>query len=490
MEREKGSLYILVHNPYSGYCWFNSKLRLFFQTREGGNQKVNLKGKNVLILGLARSGVAAAEELFNLGAKVVASDIKSRSELKDIDILETKGVKLVFGEHPLNLLNDCDLIVISPGVPSDIKILDEARKRDIPIISELELGFWFAKAPIIAVTGTNGKTTTTTLIGEILKNEGKNITLAGNIGIPLIREVEKAEGKDYLVVEVSSFQLENIMHFRPKISVLLNITEDHLNRHKTFENYIEAKARIFENQTEEDYAVLNFDDPIAKSFVKRIKAKVIFFSKKDELPRGIYVKNGVIVIRENGKIYPLLKAEELGIRGDHNLENALAATCVAWICRINLNNLAETLKDFHGVEHRLEFVAEIGKVKFINDSKATNPDSAQKAIEAIKEPIVLIAGGYDKKSDYTNFVKSFNGKVKKLILIGETANAIEEAARKYGFFDIKKTNTLQNAIKLAYNAAKPGDVVLLSPACASWDMFESFEERGRIFKETVYSLKA
>lgn len=450
---------------------------------------MELKGKNVLILGLARSGVAAAVELANLGAKVTASDLKTRDNLKDADRLELMGVKLVLGEHPHTLLNECDLIVLSPGVPSDLELLYEARKRDIPIISELELGFWFAKAPIIAVTGTNGKTTTTTLIGEILKNNGNNITLAGNIGIPLIKEVEKADSKDYLVVEVSSFQLENIMHFRPKISVILNITEDHLNRHKTFENYIEAKARIFENQTEEDYTVLNYDDPIVKSFVNRIKSKIFFFSQKEELHRGIYVKNGVIVIRENGKIYPLLKAEELGIKGSHNLENALAAACVGWICKVNLNNMAETLKDFHGVEHRLEFVTEINNVKFFNDSKATNPYAAQKSIEALKEPIVLIAGGYDKNSDYTNFVKTFNGKVKKLILIGDTAPIIEETAKENGFLDIQKATSLQQAVKLAYDAAKPGDAVLLSPACASWDMFESFEERGRLFKEMVYSLK-
>ena len=450
---------------------------------------MDLKGKHVLILGLARSGIAAAMELISLGAKVTASDMKSREELEDTAFLESRGVRLVCGGHPLTLLNKCDLIVLSPGVPSDLEILDEARKRDISVISELELGYRFAKAPIIAVTGTNGKTTTTTLIGEILKNDGRNITLAGNIGIPLVREVEKAENKDYLVVEVSSFQLENIMHFKPKISVILNITEDHLNRHKTFENYIKAKARILENQTEEDYAVLNYDDPIARSFVKRIKPKIMFFSQKEELIRGIYVKNGVIVIRENGKIYPILKAGELGIKGSHNLENALAAVCVAWIARINLNNMAETLKDFHGVEHRLEFVANIAGVKFINDSKATNPDAAQKAIEALKEPIVLIAGGYDKKSDYSSFVKAFNEKVKHLILIGDTAQAIESTARKSGFVDVEKSNSLQEAVKLAYNRAAPGDVVLLSPACASWDMFESFEERGRIFKETVHSLK-
>ncbi|HHV19057.1 MAG TPA: UDP-N-acetylmuramoyl-L-alanine--D-glutamate ligase [Thermoanaerobacterales bacterium] len=450
---------------------------------------MDLKGKHVLILGLARSGVAATIELTNLGAKVTASDMKSKEELKDTVFLENCGVQLVYGGHPLTLLNKCDLIVLSPGVPSDLEILEEARKRDIPVVSELELGFWFAKAPIIAVTGTNGKTTTTTLIGEILKNDGKNITLAGNIGIPLVREVEKAENKDYLVVEVSSFQLENIMHFKPKVSVILNITEDHLNRHKTFENYIEAKARILENLTEEEYAVLNYDDPIVKSLVKRVKPRILPFSQKEELIRGIYIKNGVIVIRENGKIYPILKAEELGIKGSHNLENAMAAVCVAWICRINLNNMAETLKDFRGVEHRLEYVKNIAGVKFINDSKATNPDAAQKAIEALKEPIVLIAGGYDKKSDYSGFIKAFNGKVKKLILIGDTAVDIESCALKHGFYDIEKSTSLQEAVKLAFSAAIPGDIVLLSPACASWDMFESFEERGRIFKETVHSLK-
>ncbi|MDD4569022.1 MAG: UDP-N-acetylmuramoyl-L-alanine--D-glutamate ligase [Tepidanaerobacteraceae bacterium] len=450
---------------------------------------MDIKGKYVLILGLARSGIAAAVELVSLGAKVTASDMKPREKLKDIDLLESYGVKLVCGSHPPMLLNKCDLIVISPGVPSDLKFLDDARERDIPIISELELGYWFSKAPIIAVTGTNGKTTTTTLISEILKNDGKNITLAGNIGIPLVREVEKAESKDYLVVEVSSFQLENIMHFKPKISVILNITEDHLNRHKTFENYIEAKAKIFENQTEEDYIVLNYDDSTVRTLTKRIKCKTFFFSQKQELARGIYVKNGVIVIRENGKIYPILKAEELGIKGSHNLENSLAAACVAWIVRINLNNLAETLKDFHGVEHRLEFVAKIDGIKFINDSKATNPDAAQKAIEALKEPIVLIAGGYDKKSDYNSFVRTFSGKVKNVILIGNTAQAIEKTALKQGFTDIKKAGSLPEAVKLAFKAAKPGEVVLLSPACASWDMFESFEERGRIFKEAVHSLK-
>lgn len=450
---------------------------------------MDVRGKNVLIIGLARSGIAAAIELVKMGAKVIGSDQKPREQLKDVSSLDSYGVTLVCGGHPLNLLDGCDLIVVSPGVPSELNILEEARKRDIPVISELELGYWFAKAPIIAVTGTNGKTTTTTLIGEILKNDGKNISVAGNIGIPLIREIEEDGQKDYLVVEVSSFQLENIMNFKPKISVILNITEDHLNRHKTFENYIEAKARIMENQTEEDYTVLNHDDPIVSSLSKRAKSKVVFFSQKEELSRGIFVKNGVMVIRENGNIYPIMKAKELGIKGAHNLENALAAISVAWITRVNLNNLAETLKDFHGVEHRLEYVETIDGVKYINDSKGTNPDAAQKAIEAMEEPIVLIAGGYDKKSDFTGFVKSFRGKVKKLILIGATADIIEKTAKDNGFFDIQKASDMYRAVELAQKSAVPGDVVLLSPACASWDMFDNFEERGRIFKEAVHSLK-
>lgn len=448
---------------------------------------MDLKGKNILVLGLAKSGVAAAIELNKIGSNVTASDIKDRSSIKNADLLESLGIKLVLESHPLNLLNGCDLIVVSPGIPGDLKILKEARKRDIPIISELELGYWFMKAPIIAVTGTNGKTTTTTLIGEILKNDGKTVSVAGNIGIPLIREVNKGD-QDYVVVEVSSFQLENILQFKPKIATILNISEDHLNRHKTFENYIEAKARILENQDENDYAVINYDDPIAFSLAKRANGKVIFFSRKRELDFGVFVKNDVIVIKGQGGFFPILKANELGIKGLHNLENALAAVSVCWIAKANLNLMAETLKDFQGVEHRLEYVATINGVKYINDSKGTNPNSSQKAIETVEGPIVLIAGGYDKKSDFTDFIKSFNGKVKKLILIGATAKILEDAAIKQGFLNIEKAYSLQEAVNLAKNEARPGDTVLLSPACASWDMFQSFEERGIVFKNAVHSL--
>nr|WP_273702530.1 UDP-N-acetylmuramoyl-L-alanine--D-glutamate ligase [Tepidanaerobacter syntrophicus] len=450
---------------------------------------MDFKNKYVLILGLARSGSAAAIKLSNLGAHVTISDIKPRETFENADALESKGIKLVFEGHPLTLLDNCDLLVLSPGIPSDIKIVTEAKKRNIPVISELELGYWFAASPIIAITGTNGKTTTTTLIGEILKNDGKRVAVAGNIGTPLVSEVEKTLENDYLVVEVSSFQLENILYFKPKISIILNITEDHLNRHKTFENYVNIKARIFENQTEEDYTILNYDDAVVRELARYAKSDVWFFSRKDVVRQGACIENDMIVIKNKGKTYPIAKVNEIGIKGSHNLENALAAACSTYLANTKVSSIAKTLKSFRGIEHRLEFVTEINGIKFINDSKATNPDAAQKAIEAVDGPIILIAGGYDKKSDYTDFVKSFDGKVKKLILIGETADAIENAAIKQGFLNVEKVNSLKEAVMCGYRAASCEDTVLLSPACASWDMFANFEERGRLFKEAVNSLK-
>lgn len=449
---------------------------------------MKLKGNKVLILGLGKSGIAAALTLSKMGAKVVASDIKEERELKDIEILSSHDIELVCGGHPLDLLENCKLIVVSPGIPNDLEIIIEAKNRNIPVVSELELGYWFTKAPVIAITGTNGKTTTTTLVGEILKNDGFNISLAGNIGIPLIGEMESRDNNDYIVVEVSSFQLENILHFKPKIGVILNISEDHMNRHKNLENYIEAKARIFENQDESDFLILNYDDPVLSKLAKRAKSNVIFFSRKAELSSGAYVKDDVIVFKYDGQVHPVLKVAELGIKGLHNLENALAAICVACIAKVNLNSLAETLKDFQGVEHRLEYVGTIDGVRYFNDSKGTNPDASQKAIEAIEEPIVLIAGGYDKKTDFTDFIKSFDNKVKKLILLGETADIIAKTAQGLGFYNIEKVDTIEDAVYAAKESAKSGDVVLLSPACASWDMFESFEERGKVFKEAVFSL--
>lgn len=449
---------------------------------------MNLKGKNILILGLGRSGIAAAIKVSELGANVIAND--NRDTIKNIDSIKPYVKNIVLGNHPLELLKNCDLIIVSPGVPDNIDILEKAREKNIPIISELELGYRLVKSPIIAITGTNGKTTTTTLIGEILKNDGKKVIIAGNIGTPLVEEVNNDKEANYIVLEVSSFQLQNIMHFRPKISVILNITEDHLNRHKTFDRYISAKAKILKNQNKNDFTVLNADDDIVSSFANYSKANVVFFSRKKELDEGVYVKDGVIVVKRNGSILPVLKSDELGIKGKHNLENALAAICVGVILGINLNTIAETLKVFRGVEHRLEYVTTISGVRFINDSKGTNPDASIKAIEAIDGPLILIAGGYNKNSDFSDFVKAFEDKVKELILIGETAHVIGKEAKKCGFSSINFATSMHDAVFLAYKLSQPGDTVLLSPACASWDMFKSFEERGRVFKDAVYSLKS
>ncbi|NPV44881.1 MAG: UDP-N-acetylmuramoyl-L-alanine--D-glutamate ligase [Firmicutes bacterium] len=453
---------------------------------------MDVQNKRVLILGMARSGVAAAMFLRYNGAHVIVNDKKPLSEVQDtVNTLDKIGIKTVAGGHYEELINGVDLIIPSPGVPMDIPMLIKARESGIPIISEIELGYLFAKSPIIAITGTNGKTTTTTLIGEILKNDNKNAVVAGNIGVPLIQVVDRLDGNGYLVVEVSSFQLEGIQKFKPYISLILNITKDHINRHKTFDNYIKAKMRIFENQDEGDFTVLNADDEIVSGFSSITRGKVIPFSRKKELDYGVFVNNQVIVVKDEDNIHPICHVKELGIKGSHNLENALAAICVCWICKVNFNSMAETLREFRGVEHRLELVDVIGGVKFINDSKGTNPDAAIKAIEAVEEPIVLIAGGMDKGNDFTEFVKAFENRVKALIVMGETADKIKRTAEINGFDKnkIKKADSMKDAVIEAFKFSSEGDCVLLSPACASWDMYKDFEERGRDFKECVRNLR-
>lgn len=452
----------------------------------------NLINKNILVLGMARSGVASAIFLKNRGAHVIVNDIKPKSEvIQTVKTLESKGIKTIVGGHPTELLEEIDFIIKSPGIPGDIPILARANELHIPIMGEIELGYLFSRGQIIAVTGTNGKTTTTTLISEILKNDDKEASAAGNIGMPLIQVTESISISGFLVVEVSSFQLENIHKFKPKISVILNITQDHLNVHKTFENYIKAKARIFENQDENDFTILNADDEIVLSLASGTKGKVIFFSRKKELDYGVFIKNNIIVIKDENNIFPICNINEIGIKGNHNIENALAAVCVGWKSNVNLSNLVYTLKKFQGVEHRLELVDTIQGVKFINDSKGTNPDAAVKALEAVCEPIILIAGGMDKGTDFKEFVGSFAGKVKALIVMGEVADKIMETAVDSGFDakNIIKVSTMEDAVAESFRFSGEGDCVLLSPACASWDMYESFEERGRVFKECVKFLR-
>lgn len=428
---------------------------------------MNYAGKKILIVGLGKSGFSAAIKLAGLGAIVTATDSK-KEELFPKDQLETltaKGIKLVLGDNPLTLIENTDLVVVSPGVHLDIPIVELARKNNIPVISEIELAFRSLTKPIIAITGTNGKTTTTTLIGEILKAGGKKVAVAGNIGLPLI-EVNDAE-LDYVVVEVSSYQLEAIVDFKPWISVILNIQPDHLERHHTIEEYIAQKARLFANQTKADYLIYNADDPQVVKMVQGAKAQLVPFAKK---------QTAAIIS---------LDPAEIKIPGRHNLENALAAASVANLCGIKKERTAKVLKTFPGVEHRIEFVRKKKGVEFYNDSKATNPDSTMVALETFKgRGLVLILGGRDKGVSLDEMMKLVKGTAKAVVLIGEAADRFEAALRKIGYDQIYRAGfSMGDAVREATRLAAKGDVVLLSPACASFDMFGNYEERGRIFKE-------
>ena len=450
-----------------------------------------MKDKKALVVGMGRSGIAAAYALINAGIKVSVQDSKQKDAIdpEALKIFEAKGIDMFFGSVPEDM-SSFDSVVVSPGVPTDLGFIKEAKAGGAEIIGELELAYRLGKGSYAAITGTNGKTTTTTLTGEMFKAAGRTTHVVGNIGVAVVSKAAQAEDEDWLVTEVSSFQLETIDEFHPKVSALLNLTPDHLDRHKTFENYIAAKARVFENQTKEDYAVLNFDDPLVMKLAPEIEATVVPFSRVEELPFGAFVKNGDIVIRDHDeKLITFCAADDLLIPGTHNLENALAATAVAWFAGVDKEAITKALTTFAGVEHRIEDCGTVDGVKYINDSKGTNPDAAIKAIEAIKENIILIAGGYDKGSDFTEFVEAFDGRVKHVILLGTTAVKIKDAAEKAGFTATTIVKDMDDCVKEAARLAKEGDNVLLSPACASWDMYGSYEERGRHFKKCVEELR-
>lgn len=450
-----------------------------------------MKAKKALVVGMGRSGIAAAYALISDGAKVSVQDSKQKDAIDPdaLKIFEAKGVEMFFGEIPEDM-TVFDTVVVSPGVPLTLGFLQEAEKAGAEIIGELELAYRLGKGSYVAITGTNGKTTTTTLTGEMFKASGRTTHVVGNIGVAVVSKAAMAEDEDWLVTEVSSFQLETIDEFHPKVAAILNLTPDHLDRHKTFENYIAAKARVFENQTKEDYAILNFDDPEVMKLAPSIEASVVPFSRLEELPFGAFVKNGEIVIRDRDeKLITFCRADELLIPGTHNLENALAATALAWFAGVEKEAITEALTTFAGVEHRIEDCGTVDGVKYINDSKGTNPDAAIKAIEAIKENIILIAGGYDKGSDFTEFAEAFDGHVKHVILLGTTAVKIKDAAEKAGFTATTIVKDMDDCVREAARIAQEGDNVLLSPACASWDMYGSYEERGRHFKSCVEGLK-
>lgn len=452
---------------------------------------MNLKNKKVLLVGLAKTGVSTIKHLNRLGAKVVVNDIKDKDKLKDIldELSDLNNVEYILGYHPENV-DDVDITVVSPGVPLDLPFILKLKSKNIEIIGEVELAYRLSQNPIfIGITGTNGKTTTTSLVGEIFKKASKDTYIVGNIGNPVIDTVGIANENSVLVTELSSFQLESIDKFKPHVSAILNFTEDHLNRHHTMKAYIEAKARIFENQDSKDFCILNYDDEDVRSLSDSVKAKKIFFSRKKSLEYGIYLdekKNIIINIDEK---ITLLNKDELSLPGDHNLENCMAAAAIAYVSNIDIDVIRKVLKTFAGVEHRQEFVRNLNGIMFVNDSKATNPDSSIKAVQSYNRPIVLIAGGMDKQSSFDEFLDIAKENVYALVLLGETAQKIKECAQNKGFDNITIVKDMKEAVNASYQIAKDGDVVLLSPACASWDMYKSFEVRGCDFKDNVNNLK-
>jgi UDP-N-acetylmuramoylalanine--D-glutamate ligase len=449
---------------------------------------MDISGKRVLVVGLGKSGVGSALFLAERGAKVAVSDAKSEEQLRDeIPLLLDHGINVETGRHSERTFREQDLIVVSPGVPFDVPQLVHARERGIPVIGEVELAARFLKGRIVAITGSNGKTTTTALAGEIISAGGREALVGGNIGTPAITFVDRAGDQTWLVLEISSFQLETIETFHPYIAVVLNITPDHLDRHRTFENYAAAKARLFENQTAGDFAVLNADNEPCLAMASKTKAQVRWFSRLKEVTSGAFVRGGEIAWRDgDGKgeraIMPL---SEIGLKGAHNVENVLAGVCVGMLAGIEPELIRRAVAQFKAVEHRLEYVATVRGVEYYNDSKATNVDATMKALESFAGGIHLILGGKDKGSDYSVLNPLLQERVKRVYTIGAAAAKIEAQARGT---EIVNAGTLEAAVRRASEEAAPGDIVLLAPACASFDQFDSYEHRGQLFKELVQQL--
>ncbi len=447
---------------------------------------MELKDKRVLVVGLGKSGVASALFLKAHGARVAVSDTKSGDELhNEIPVLLDHGITVETGGHGERTFRGQDLIVVSPGVPVDAAPLLQARSLGESVIGEIELAAQFLPGPIVAITGSNGKTTTTTLTGEILTAGGLSTLVGGNIGTPAISLAEQAKRETVIVLEVSSFQLETIQTFRPKIAVVLNVTPDHLDRHRTLEVYVAAKERIFENQRGDDFAVLNEDDPTCVAMAERTRAQVFWFSRQKEVKQGAWVRDGSILFRDERGQREIMEVAEIPLKGAHNLENVLAAVCASALMGCAPEKIRQAVRDFKAVEHRLEYVATIRGVDYYNDSKATNVDATIKALESFPANIHLILGGKDKGSDYSVLNDLLRQRVKRVYTIGAAAAKIESQIKDV---EVVHAETLENALRKANAAAQPGDVVLLAPACASFDQFKSYEHRGKVFKEIVRGL--
>ena len=451
---------------------------------------MEVKNKKVLVFGLGISGIGAGKILEAHGADVVLYDGNQKLTEEKVrkQLGEDSNARIVIGEFPEEILENLDMTVLSPGVPTDLPVIEKMRKQGVTVIGEVELAYQYGKGDVLAITGTNGKTTTTTLLGEIMKNYQDNVYVVGNIGTPYTTAASLMTDDTITVAEMSSFQLESIVDFRPRVSAILNFTPDHLNRHHTMEAYVNAKKNIAKNQTEDDYCILNYEDELTREFGKEVKAKVLYFSSQRKLEEGIYLEDGNIIYHYGNVSEKICHVDELQILGTHNHENVMAACAMAAVYGVPGEKIRESVKAFKGVEHRIEYVTEKDGVAYYNDSKGTNPDAAIKGIQAMNRPTVLIGGGYDKGSEYTEWINSFDGKVKKLILIGDTKEKIAEDARKCGFTDYEFADTFEEAVLTAAKIAESGEAVLLSPACASWDMFPSYEVRGEKFKEIVKSL--
>lgn len=448
------------------------------------------QNKKVLILGAGISGSSVAQVLQQKGAQVILSDAKPAHLLKnnDFHLLSEAGVELVLGRQDEELLRGIDYVVVSPGISINVPLIKMAQGKGIVVMSEIEVAYQLCPVPMMAITGTNGKTTTTTLIGEMVKTLHRDVVVGGNIGLALSKEVAQVDDSGIVVAEISSFQLEGIINFHPHIAAILNITPDHLDRHQSMENYINMKERVFSNQTKDDYVVLNYDDVTVRDMNKRVPSKVFFFSRQTELPVGIFVKDGMITIRWDEKVVEVCKVTQVQMRGDHSIENVLAACAVAFLAGVTGEDMLKTIIEFTGVEHRIEMVTYVNNIPYYNDSKATNPESSIKALEAFDGHVILIAGGYDKKTDLAPFMKLIREKVDHLILLGEAKDRFKVAAVQFGVNNIHDVTSLADGVRLAHQLAKGPQVVLLSPACASYDMFTGYEERGKIFKKLVHEL--
>ncbi|MDD5434196.1 MAG: UDP-N-acetylmuramoyl-L-alanine--D-glutamate ligase [Nitrospira sp.] len=446
---------------------------------------INLKNKKVLVVGLGKSGIAASHLLLREGAIVTATDSRPFDLFPEgAKELINQNVKIETGIHNTESFLTSELIVLSPGVPADIPQIIKAREHGVRIIGEVELAYQLLNnTPLIAVTGSNGKSTTTTLIGEIIKTKGDSVFVGGNLGTPLSEYVLSGNKYSCIVAELSSFQLETIEEFRPFIAVLLNISPDHLDRYHSMKEYEDAKFRIFENQDKGNSAIINSDEPWSREITKIIKGNVVSCSRKSKVENGIYIDNGNMISSIESHSGKICEISHIGIKGVHNLENAMAAAAASLLWGCSPETVAHTLQEFKGLEHRLEFVREVDGVKYLNDSKGTNVGAVIKSLEGFSEPVLLIAGGRDKGSDFSPLRPLIKEKVKKLILIGEAGEKIKAALG-----DLTSTvfaDSLEDAVQIARSVSVKGDAVLLSPACASFDMFKNFEDRGRIFKEIV-----